>query len=188
MELTFKTIRSASDPLWTEALTLCRDAFPRRERRDDTLAEAVLADPAYTADVLLLDGRFAGILFHWDFGAGAYIEHLATRSELRGQSIGSRALTEFCRLHGRVVLEIEEPVDELTRRREGFYRRCGFATNPHDYIHPSYCRPFQPHRLVLMSWPEPLKNEEARTFADFIRERVLLWSDHRGQSALPAIP
>ena len=36
----------------------------------------------------------------------------------------------------------------------------------------------QPHRLVLMSYPEALTYEEARGFADFIRERVLRYSEH----------
>ena len=33
-------------------------------------------------------------------------------------------------------------------------------------------------RQVLMSYPEALTYEEARGFADFIRERVLRYSEH----------
>ena len=45
-------------------------------------------------------------------------------------------------------------------------------------IHPSFRRPFHPHRLVLMSRPEPLTDDEAHRFADFIREHVLRYSEH----------
>lgn len=62
--------------------------------------------------------------------------------------------------------------------------RLGFVTNPNEYVHPSFRRPFHPHRLVLMSYPEVLTYEEARSFADFIRERVLRYSEHEN----PALP
>ncbi|MDE7123108.1 MAG: N-acetyltransferase, partial [Alistipes sp.] len=59
-----------------------------------------------------------------------------------------------------------------------FYHRLGFVENPYDYRHPSYCRPFEPHRLVLLSRPRRLENDEARRLADFVREEVLRYSDH----------
>ena len=67
---------------------------------------------------------------------------------------------------------------EISVRRQHFYQRLGFVVNPYAYIHPSFRRPFHPHRLVLMSYPEALTYEEARGFADFIRERVLRYSEH----------
>lgn len=70
-----------------------------------------------------------------------------------GRDLGSKVLRAFCREAGRVVLEIDPPEDEISIRRQGFYERNGFVTNPYLYIHPSFRRPFQPHRLVLMSYP-----------------------------------
>ena len=95
-----------------------------------------------------------------------------------GRNMGSQALTAFCRKVGRVILEIDPPVDDISIRRLHFYERLGFVANPYQYIHPSFRKPFTPHRLVLMSYPEALTYEEARGFADFIRERVLRYSEH----------
>ena len=40
-------------------------------------------------------------------------------------------------------------------------------------------QPFEsPHRLVLLSRPTPLTDDEARRFADFIRETVLRYTEH----------
>ena len=39
-------------------------------------------------------------------------------------------------------------------------------------------RPFQPHRLVLMSYPGPLGRQEAAGFEDFVHREVLKYSDH----------
>ena len=91
--------------------------------------------------------------------------------------MGSKALAAFCQGR-RVILEIDPPEDEISVRRQHFYQRLGFVANPYTYIHPSFRRPFHPHRLVLMSYPEALTYEEARGFADFIRERVLRYSEH----------
>ena len=78
----------------------------------------------------------------------------------------------------KVILEIDPPEDEISIRRLHFYERLGFTANPHEYTHPSFRRPFHPHRLVLMSRPGALSDDEARRFADFIRERVLRYSEH----------
>jgi hypothetical protein len=35
-----------------------------------------------------------------------------------------------------VLLEVEHPTDELSRRRIDFYKRAGFVHNEHKYRHP----------------------------------------------------
>lgn len=85
--------------------------------------------------------------------------------------MGSKALTAFCRKVGRVILEIDPPVDDISIRRRHFYERLGFVANPYEYIHPSFRKPFTPHQLILMSYPGPLTYDEARGFADFVRRR-----------------
>ncbi len=109
---------------------------------------------------------------------GLYLEHLAVDPGLRNEKFGSRILERLASGGQPVVLEIEPPEDELTRRRCGFYRRNGFVANEHPYLHPSYSRPFEPHPLVLMSRPEPLTGAQAESFGKFVRETVLRYSDH----------
>ena len=88
---------------------------------------------------------------------------------------------------GRVILEIDPPEDDISIRRRHFYERLGFVANPYQYIHPSFRKPFTPHRLVLMSYPGAITYEEARNFADFVREVVLRYSEHEAP-ALPKLP
>lgn len=83
-----------------------------------------------------------------------------------------------------MILEIDPPETDIARRRRHFYERAGFVANPQPYVHPSYGDPQAPHRLVLMSFPAPLTNDEARDFADFVREHVLRYS----QVTDPALP
>lgn len=173
--LQFVPFRSPADQGWADAMTLCREAFPPKERRSECDTVAALADPLFHADSIRVDGAFVGILFWWQWGHLRYIEHFAVDPALRGRSIGAEALNEFCRGR-RVVLEIEPPEEPLAVRRKHFYERAGFTANPQPYVHPSYGSPAEPHPLVLMSFPAPLTNDEARGFADFVRNRVLRYS------------
>ena len=113
-------------------------------------------------------------------------EHAAIRPDRRGQHGGSAIVGAFCGGE-RCILVIDPSEDGISVRRLGFYRRLGFHDCPLEYVHPSYSRPFEPHRLVLMGYPTPLDVREARTLADFVREEVLRYTEHE-QPALPRIP
>lgn len=171
---------------WDAALEIYREAFPRKERRSEADQLRALADPLFRTEGIFVDGTLRGIVFYWLFGESRYIEYLAMAPAMRGRNLGSQVLQRFC-AGRRVILEIEPPEDELTVRRLHFYERAGFHADARRYIHPSYSRPFEPHRLVLMSYPSPLENDEARLFADFIRERVLAYSEHQAPTA-PRLP
>lgn len=185
-QLRFIPLRSRTDALWAETWHLYEHSFPACERWRAENYDRAFGDPAFEADAVCSGGEFVGLLFHWDTGPCRYIEHLAVASALRGRRMGSHILSAFCAKARRVVLEIDPPVDDVSIRRQHFYERIGFVTNAYDYIHPSFTRPFHAHQLVLMSRPDPLTKEEARLFADFVREHVLRYSDHL-QPELPRI-
>ena len=184
--LQFLPIGSRYDALWAEVWALYEASFPACERWNGDDYDRAFADPLFEAAAIRFDGAFAGLLFHWKGDGFHYVEHLAVSPRLRGQGMGSRALAAFCEGR-RVILEIDPPEDERSVRRLHFYERLGFVANPHEYIHPSFRRPFQPHRLILMSRPGPLTDAEARRFADFVREQVLRYSEHE-RPELPRLP
>lgn len=176
--LQFVPFGSRLDADWAEAWKLYESSFPACERWQEEAYDRAFDDPLFAADAICRDGEFVGILFHWVTPAFDYLEHLAISPRLRGQNLGSLALETFCRDRRRVILEIDPPEDEISIRRLHFYQRLGFVANPHEYIHPSYRHPFHAHRLVVMSRPDALTDDEARRFADFIREHVLSYSEH----------
>ena len=177
---------SPSDKGWREAASLYREAFPAKEIRSEADHLRALQEPRFEADGIWLEEEFAGLLYFWRFREWYYIEHLAGNPGLRGQQIGSRALEAFCR-NRQVILEIDPPEDETSIRRLHFYQRLGFVENPQHYLHPSFQRPFETHRLVLLSSPRTIENDEARDFADFVRECVLRYSEHE-HPVLPCLP
>lgn len=167
--LTYRRFVSTADAGWGAAYRLYEASFPACERRSERDYAAALGDERLHAESVCDGERFVGLLFWWQAAEGyAYLEHLAVEPALRGHNYGARILHDLCSRAGRVVLEIDPPEDEISRRRRGFYERNGFAYNGYDYIHPSYSRPPQPHRLMVMSYPAaiaPAEFEAFRTFA-----------------------
>lgn len=182
-QLRFIPFRSPADKGWEDAEALYLTAFPYKEQRSAEQHLQAIGDPHFKADGIWRGDEFIGILYHWHYDGTYYVEHLAVSPALRGQNMGSVALSAFSR-DKRVILEIDPPVDEISIRRLHFYQRLGFVENPQEYLHPSFRHPFETHRLVLMSFPDPLTDEEARRFADFVRETVLRYSDHEA----PVLP
>ncbi len=178
MDFELKPFRSTAQAGWNEVMAIYEQAFPICERWPDGAYRRALEDPLFEADGIWTRGRIGGLLFHWRGPAFRYLEHLAVTPELRGHDLGSQVLRAFCRREGRVILEIDPPTDEISIRRQGFYERNGFVANPYMYIHPSFRRPFHPHRLVLMSWPGPIERQEAEGFEAFVLREVLRYSDH----------
>lgn len=71
------------------------------------------------------------------------------------------------------VLEIDPPVDEIARRRQGFYQRCGFAVNPYPHVHPPYRPEYPGHELVVLSSPRALTPAEYGAFACYLSAVVM---------------
>lgn len=161
------------EALFEPAYKLYEESFPRHEQRPRDKQQALLADPAYHFDLLLLEGVLAGLLAHWDFGIYSYIEHFAISPEHRGRALGSRALNDFIAASRLVILEIAPPVDQISISRERFYRKLGFQSNPYPHLHPAYRENFAPHPLVVLSHPVRLSEKEYARFKTDLDERVM---------------
>ena len=103
-------------------------SFPPDERRPFEQIVAMLReDSVFALRLLCDDGRRVGFISCWQWPDLAYVEHFAVDPAVRGGGYGAAALQRLCAEAGTpVVLEVEKPHDEMSRRRIGFYRRCGF--------------------------------------------------------------
>ena len=151
--LTYRRFLSTADAGWAAAYRLYEASFPPCERRSERDYDAALADGRLYAESVWDGDLFVGLVFWWLADEGyAYLEHLAVEPVLRGHNYGARILYDLCRRAGRVILEIDPPEDEISRRRRGFY-----------------LRPPQPHRLMVMSYPEAISPAEFEAFRTFAR-------------------
>ncbi len=126
-----------------EATELYEMAFPPTERRSGSawvrqISESSLFHPYE----IRFSEKFAGIITLWDFDTFVYIEHFTTLPEMRGKGIGSESIKKILTLFRQlpVVLEVEQPDNEIARRRIGFYERNGLClvSTPEAYVQPPY--------------------------------------------------
>ena len=85
------------------------------------------------------ENRPIGFFTYWDFDTFYYAEHFAIDPTLRNGGYGKQVLNLLCdSLPRPIVLEVEMPKEEMSKRRIGFYQRQGFILWQHDYQQPPY--------------------------------------------------
>ena len=166
-------IIAPGDPGFDWLYDLYMQSFPVHEQRLRERQEGVLGHPEYHCDLLCQGETRVGLLMWWAGPGFRYVEHFCVRPELRGRRYGAKALEELGRDGKTVVLEIDPPVDEIARRRQGFYQRCGFAVNPYPHVHPPYRPEYPGHELVVLSSPRALTPAEYGAFACYLSAVVM---------------
>lgn len=137
--------------------TVYIDSFPPDERREfETIKELLENNEAFNLLAILSDDQPVGLLSYWIWHDMAYIEHFAVDDKWRGSGFGAETLKLFLAQKGMpVVLEVEKPEDDFSKRRIGFYERLGFRLWPdHFYIQPAYAKDKNALELHLMTHGE----------------------------------
>ena len=153
-------ITSASHPLFSQFWEIYCNSFPLNERRTQSQHEQIAHNPHFTNLVWHKQHNLVGLLTFWDFGGFYYIEHFAINEAYRSNGTGHQLLHGWLQQATLpVMLEIEEPVDALTKRRLAFYLRLQFV-QPHikqlqpDYQTGEICVPME-----ILSYPTAISPE-----------------------------
>ena len=138
--------------LLNEMLTLLFESFPVNECRPlDTLL-SMLSWDTFSIYIEREQGHVAALMFSHDVGGMRFIENFCVSPILRNSGRGGHMLDEFIAMDETpVVLEVEPPEDDMTRRRVGFYMRHGLVLDERRYIMPPLGAGLEPLRLYLMS-------------------------------------
>ncbi|MDR2888057.1 MAG: GNAT family N-acetyltransferase [Bacteroidales bacterium] len=151
--------------LFAQAWELYKKSFPPEERRQLRTQKKIMNHRQYRFNIITAGDMFAGFILWWEFDNIRYIEHLATLPHLRGKGYGRRILERFVSESDKpVLLEVEHPADDISKRRIGFYRRSGFVLNQHEYSHPPYKKGGNYVSLALMTYPHAISNDDANRF------------------------
>lgn len=155
---------------------LLHESFPEGERReDDRQRYNVDNNPLFTT--YLINDEEAdisvGVITVWRFKKFCYVEHLATSPNIRNKGYGNkiiRTLLDGCK-DITVVLEVELPEDEMSKRRIGFYERNGFRLCTKNYLQPPYRLGGKPIPMYLMfsgceSIDEDFENIKAEIYSN----------------------
>lgn len=132
----------------------------------------------YNSTIICENDTLIGLLFYWKYGKYTYIERLAISPSLRGKNYGSKILGSFCKENKDTILEIDNPIDEISIKRLNFYLRIGFKLQDFEHIHPPYRKEYDGHNLKIMSFNRDLSKEEYEKFNSFLKTNVMKDSEN----------
>lgn len=138
--ISIKQIRSTDTDYYKFVEELFITAFPKEERRESALQREYTDNNALFSNNIILDNNAPiGFITYWNFQDYYYIEHFAIHPSQRNGGYGKKVL-EYIQntLNSPIVLEVESPVDELSTRRIGFYKRANYKLWKNKYFQPPY--------------------------------------------------
>lgn len=155
------------------------EAFPPAELRLYELTKQFYEQDIMKIYVIKQDEDIVGAISVWEFDDFVYVENFAVSSKLRGQGLGGVFLKEMKVLypHHQLVLEVEEPVNEMAKRRIEFYQRNGFVLSEFDYIQPPFRENEEDVTLVLMTYPQAINHNEFLKIKNHLFKDVYLVKD-----------
>ncbi|BAX81337.1 GNAT family N-acetyltransferase [Labilibaculum antarcticum] len=154
-----------------QAWELYEDAFPKEERRELDLQQKIIQNVNYHFDIVSDNGVFVGFILWWQFAGLRYIEHLATLIEYRGKGYGKCIVEQFLsQASEAIILEVELPNCDTSKRRIAFYERLGFTLNRDDYRQLPMRKNGVPIQMLLMTYPNGLTETSLTLFKESFRE------------------
>jgi GNAT superfamily N-acetyltransferase len=128
------------------------DSFPPNEYRElEKFRDCTDHNILFHNNIILEKDCLVGFLTYWDFSDFCYAEHFAIEQSLRGKGYGAFSIYLLKSVISKpIVLEVEVPVNEESRRRIKFYQRQGFKLWNNYYVQPPYRQEERPLPMLLM--------------------------------------
>lgn len=157
-----------------EVYRLFEEAFVPAELRPYDKMKDLFEKKEFIVYIYQNDNRIIGGMITWEFDDYIFLENFAVDSSLRGQGIGGQILSDIKAIYdGRlIVLEVEPPVDELTKRRINFYQRHQWVLNDYHYIQPKLREDADDVHLMFMSYPKTLSYQQCENIKNEITRKV----------------
>lgn len=173
-------IAPSDSSLWEQAWRLYVSSFPEHERRTLDSHVNALTNSDFHVEAAIDGDNLLAILFYWTFGGyDIYIEHIAVNPHMRGRRIGSSVLRDLAARNPRatIILEIDPPLDETSKRRLLFYEKLGFCDTGFIFKHPSYRTRGRCHDLLILSYPARIQEDKYMEFIAFLHSGPLKYID-----------
>ena len=178
--MNFKQIRCISDIDFELTWQTYSSSFPVYEKRLLNSHKEALADSRFFANSVYDKGKYIGFIFYWILDSYIFIEHFAIKENYRNMNYGSKIIGKLISENARftLLLEIDPPEDEISRRRLSFYSRLGFKNND-QIIHriPSFQKNLGSYNLNILSYGRTLSLDEYLLFYDSLMKSVFKYSE-----------
>lgn len=167
-------IKNKEDQYFAEFWKVYSKSFPLNERRTSGQQIEIFKKTGYQLISYLSGNRIIGFVAFWTSKEFVFIEHFAVTCEVRNKGFGSAILKQFLvRNVNPVILEIEPPVDDLTRKRLRFYESSGLIGNKHLHFQPPYHPGDQYLQLDILTYPHQITADLYKQFSQFQKNTVM---------------
>lgn len=149
------------------------DSFPSNERREWKELQKLIDHPSFNIHQVFIDQKSIGLITIWNLLSFTFIEHFAIEESFQGKGVGSQVIKQI--IEGeptQVVLEVDEPTDEPSRRRITFYERLGFSVCENIYFQPPYSKGKDKVKMLLMSFPDKITDSEFTGIKELLYREV----------------
>lgn len=170
-------IKSTEDIYWGKAWKIYNNSFPLFERRTLKDQVDVMKNNNFYCTGIINYNSIIGILFYWELDKYIYIEHFAIDKEHRGRNYGSSVLKKFEKTNKAIILEIDPPVDEISKRRLDFYNKLGFKLNDYEHCHESFRKNHKPYFMKVLSYKNTLSPKEFKNFLYYQEHNIMYYSE-----------
>lgn len=148
-------------------------SFPLNEIRSFEAQKNLLRRKEYQILGYKQNSVIIGVVGIWDLGKFIFIEHFLVDPRLRSQGIGRKIINRIQESFQKtILLEVELPKETLAKRRIRFYERQGFTLSSFGYRQPGYRVGDMGPDLLLMSYPNPLMEENFIAYKQEIFNKV----------------
>ena len=173
----FIRLKDTQSQYWEALWHIYITSFPIYEQRTFKDQIEALKDERYHCIAICENDKVAGILLYWEIETYRYVEHLAIVSDLRGKQYGTNILNQFCNENERVILEIDPPIDEVSRKRLSFYQSAGFYLQEYAHIHPPYRAGYSGHSLKVLTSMASFNEEAYELFYNFLEQVIMKYAE-----------
>lgn len=152
---------------------LLEDDFCFEERKTKAGEFKSISNKQYNPCLVYDDDKLIGYFCYWEYDNFLYCEHFAMLKELRGQGYGSKFLKWYLNsIKKPFILEVEDPIDDLTKNRVKFYEKLGLVLNDFEYYQPSYHDGSDSVPMKIMSYKTPLSKAEFNEYFKIMLKTV----------------
>ena len=151
---------------------LLKTSFPEDELLPLDLHKTLFSQPTFFGRHY---DNFSAFVIGYQLQDYLFLELFMVQEHLRNQGIGQAFLQEVIKeATTPIILEVELPENELSKRRINFYERLGFHLNLCDYKMPVFDKHHGGVPLYLMSYPNKLTEAEINEYSHKIYKDVYL--------------
>ncbi len=118
---------SSDKKLFSKVWRLYEKSFPEEEKRSLNQHIKAIEDHRFHPCAYISEQEeVKAICFYWCFFEFIYLEHLAVDPNLRNRGIGSKIIKDLQLENRYIILEIEPPINKISKQRLAFYERNNF--------------------------------------------------------------